>query len=61
MCKSNIILRHRAWKGQSIHCPSCEATLEVVCLNPLELDWTFGVQESQFDDRLYYEEYDYVD
>jgi lysine biosynthesis protein LysW len=59
MCKSNIVIRQKPWLGQSIRCPSCEAMLEVVVLNPLELDWSFSVQDSQYDDSIYYEEHDY--
>jgi lysine biosynthesis protein LysW len=60
MCQSNIIIRHKPWLGQNIRCPSCEAILEVVFLNPLELDWTFGVQDYKYDNR-YFEEYEFVD
>jgi len=60
LCKSNIIIRHTPWKGQSIRCPSCEAILEVVFLNPLELDWPFGVQDYMVDGTVY-EEFDYID
>ena len=60
MCKSNINLRHKPWKGQFIDCPSCEAVLEVVRLNPLELDWTYGVNDSSYDDSFSYEELNYM-
>jgi len=61
LCKSNIIVRHRPWLGQSIRCLSCEAILEVVFLNPLELESTYDVQDSRFDDSLYYKELDYIE
>lgn len=60
LCKSNINIRHRTWVGENIRCPSCEAELEVVFLNPLELDWPIGLQDYKLDDSLY-EEFDYID
>jgi len=60
LCKANIIIRQTPWIGQSIRCLSCEAILEVVFLNPLELDWPFGVQDYMFDGTGY-EEFDYID
>jgi lysine biosynthesis protein LysW len=37
--------------GEKITCPECGEVLEVVELNPVELDWAF-------DDDEYYDDYD---
>lgn len=39
--------------GQRLHCPTCEAVLEVVGLNPIKLDWMYfdqNVDEDDIDD-----------
>jgi alpha-aminoadipate carrier protein LysW len=45
----------RAWEGQLITCSNCNAELEVISLDPPELDWAYVEPEEE-------EEYwDYVD
>jgi len=38
-CQSDIKLGNRPHMGQQIRCRNCDAPLEVVWLNPVELDW----------------------
>jgi hypothetical protein len=39
-CGSRIYLGQKPWVGQPAFCERCEADLEVIGLNPLEIDWT---------------------
>jgi hypothetical protein len=36
-------------EGQEVTCPNCEAYLEVINVEPLELDWAFTEFESDWD------------
>jgi hypothetical protein len=45
-------------EGQPVTCPNCEAYLEVINLEPLELDWTFTEFEADLDLELDEEEWD---
>lgn len=38
-CGERIYLGRRPWVGQPAFCNRCGADLEVISLNPLELDW----------------------
>ena len=40
-CDTQIRLRRSPKIGMLITCPNCDAELEVVWLDPLELDWPF--------------------
>lgn len=55
MCGEKIKLSHKVWLGQDVICPVCDAELEVVNLNPVELDWVgeedyYDDDEPEFDD-----------
>jgi hypothetical protein len=39
-CGSRIYLGAKPWKGQPVFCERCDADMEVIRVNPLELDWT---------------------
>lgn len=41
LCREKIKMATRAWIGQEVICPACEAILEVVGLSPLSLDWPY--------------------
>ena len=58
-CGSDIKFSAEPKMGLLVTCPSCDAELEIVWLDPLELDWPFD--ESDFDDDDYddYYEEDY--
>ena len=38
-CGETITLSGRVEVGQIIHCPECGAAMEVVSLDPVEVDW----------------------
>jgi alpha-aminoadipate carrier protein LysW len=40
-CRYLIDLGSRLMEGQMVTCPNCGAQLEVLSLDPLELDWAF--------------------
>ena len=48
LCGERIKIASKPWMGQEVECPACDATLEVVTLRPLSLDWPY-------DDEGYYE------
>jgi lysine biosynthesis protein LysW len=50
-CGSRIYLGQRPWKGQPAMCDRCEADLEVVRLNPPELDWTDNLLDEDWDEE----------
>ncbi len=50
-CDSNVNVGTIPKVGHRVTCPTCDAALEVVWLNPVELDWLYE------DDEDY--EYDY--
>ena len=40
-CHTAVVFEATAGLGQRAECPKCRASLEVVKLQPLELDWRF--------------------
>lgn len=60
LCGEKVKVGTKPWIGQEVDCPACDATLEVVSLRPLSLDWPYddeGYYETDYDD----EEHDYVE
>ena len=55
-CDSKVNLKKSPRLGDIIVCKACETSLEVVELNPLELDWAF---EDAYTDDDEYDDYDY--
>lgn len=53
-CDEKIYLRTTPKIGDIVYCPTCETELEVVGLNPIELDWPWEDEEE--DDEWYDEE-----
>ncbi|MDY7041129.1 MAG: lysine biosynthesis protein LysW [Chloroflexota bacterium] len=45
----------RSWEGQLMMCPNCDAELEVISLDPPELDWAY-VEEEEEDEEDWDEE-----
>lgn len=43
--------------GSLVHCTSCGTELQVVWLDPLELDWPF-IDDDDFEDDDYYDDDD---
>lgn len=58
-CGSEIKITGQPKMGMQVTCPDCDAGLEVVWLDPLELDWPFDEEDYVDDDDDYYEEEDY--
>jgi lysine biosynthesis protein LysW len=48
-CGQKIVLGPKPRKGQLISCPHCNADLEIIAVNPLELDWAV-VSDDDLDD-----------
>jgi alpha-aminoadipate carrier protein LysW len=55
-CSARINLGSNPRIGQRVKCASCYAELEVVWLDPIELDWPYDEDEYEDYDESYYEE-----
>lgn len=49
-CDTKIRFEEPPHLGQTLDCPECGNTLEVVRRNPLELDWVFDLDDSNDDE-----------
>jgi len=62
MCDAVVTLQNKPKLGQRVVCPGCDAALEVVWLDPLELDWPLDEYEDDFDSKEDFDyDYDYED
>jgi lysine biosynthesis protein LysW len=55
-CEHKINLGPRPVEGQKVTCSNCGAELEIICLQPLELDWVYlepaeGEEDWYWDDE----------
>lgn len=57
-CGETMRLAEKPHLGERVTCPACQEVLEVVELNPVELDWAFDDDDDDYDD---YDEDDYDD
>ena len=57
-CGARFTLQSAPQVDQVMDCPSCEAALVVVSLNPVELEWVFYDDEFEGDDDFDYDEDD---
>ena len=48
-CGERISLGSRPREGQQLTCSECGALLEIISLQPLELDWAFSAFEVDWD------------
>jgi alpha-aminoadipate carrier protein LysW len=48
-CDERIVLNPNPRVGKRITCPHCEADLEVIGVDPLELDWVYDWDEDDED------------
>jgi alpha-aminoadipate carrier protein LysW len=48
-CGNEISLGPKPKEGQTVTCPDCGADLEVISLDPLELDWAYSDVEEEWD------------
>ncbi|KAA3643835.1 MAG: hypothetical protein DWQ07_17110 [Chloroflexi bacterium] len=60
-CQGEIKLGNRPHMGQQIRCRNCDAQLEVVWLNPIELDWVETDDYQDDYDPGFEEENEYID
>jgi hypothetical protein len=58
-CEEGISVGPRPRIGQRVTCPHCNAELEVVEINPLELDWAFEDTDTDYDEEDEWEEEDW--
>ena len=62
-CNGNVTFKRTPWLGEKVTCRHCDTDLEVVDLNPIELDWTFDQDDDddfadyEYEDNGEYEEY----
>ncbi|MBC7238048.1 MAG: lysine biosynthesis protein LysW, partial [Chloroflexi bacterium] len=47
-CDEEVFFSTKPKLGQIVYCPSCDARLEVVEVDPLELDWALGEDDEYF-------------
>lgn len=51
MCGETVRLKSTAKKGDIIYCQKCDAELEVINLDPVELDWPlYDYADDNFED-----------
>lgn len=55
-CHADVHVEEDIDKGEVVHCDECDVTLEVVGLDPIELDLRVDEEDEDFDD--YYGEND---
>jgi alpha-aminoadipate carrier protein LysW len=60
-CGTEIVFKKTPQMGAMMVCPECGAELEVVWLDPLELDWPFidDWDDEEDEEAYYYEEEEY--
>jgi lysine biosynthesis protein LysW len=49
-CGEKIRLQGRIYVGKEVICPDCDAVLEVIDTEPVELDWAFDDEDDEDDD-----------
>ncbi len=50
-CDKTVTLTGNPKIGQKLTCPSCKTELEVVEVNPVELDWAYEYDDDWDDDE----------
>ena len=55
LCGEKVRVGTKPWIGQEVDCPACDATLEVVSLRPLSLDWPYDDEGYETDPEEEYE------
>jgi lysine biosynthesis protein LysW len=50
-CGETIQLKKPVRMGQEVLCPHCDADLEVIETDPVELDWVYDEWEGEEDDE----------
>ena len=49
-CDEAITLQGNPKVGQRLRCPSCDTEIEVIDVNPVELDWAYEDEDDFYDD-----------
>jgi len=57
-CGTEIKFSAPPTMGLMVTCPECDAELEVVWLDPVELDWPFDEEDFEEDEDYYFEDED---
>jgi lysine biosynthesis protein LysW len=60
-CGVEIELGFHPKTSQRVDCHTCDAVLEIVWLEPVELDWFYDELDDEYDDEAEFEELDYYD
>ncbi|MEW6716910.1 MAG: lysine biosynthesis protein LysW [Chloroflexota bacterium] len=50
-CGEHVVFHSKPKMGQRSRCTSCDAVLEVVWLDPVELDWPIDEEDEYYDDE----------
>jgi hypothetical protein len=50
-CGRKVLVGGSPRRGQRFNCSGCDTLLEVVEVDPVELDWPFDDEEDDFDDE----------
>lgn len=58
-CEAKIVFNARPQMSQQVVCSTCDARLEVVWLDPLELDWAYDDEDYDAYDAFDEDESDY--
>lgn len=56
-CDEPVRVRGKATLGQQVTCPNCGTQLEVISLEPLELDWAYEDLEEE-DEEYEFDDYE---
>jgi lysine biosynthesis protein LysW len=57
-CEAKVNVGSSPKMGKRVVCPVCHTELEIVWLDPVELDWPYDDDEDEYDE---YEDSDYDD
>jgi lysine biosynthesis protein LysW len=49
-CDGRIVLNTTPRIGKRLVCPHCDAELEIIDLDPIELDWVYEESDDDWDD-----------
>ena len=52
-CDGKIVFNAEPRVGTRLTCPHCDAELEVIDINPVELDWVYEESDEDWDDDDY--------
>lgn len=60
-CSEEVYVDAESEQGDTITCDECGSSLEIVGLDPMELDIVSGDEDSRLSDRDDFDSYDYDD